>query len=228
MSFQMIHMEIAYRLLNKLPQINNSAEFILGSVAPDSVHMSPSYDVSKKVVSHMFEGCGPWSDTQDYKRWKSNIKNVFESVYIKSDIEERRDFVLGLCVHCLTDYWNDVKIWKRLQGEYLPSMEFEVFRNAYYPEAQGIDQWLYQNSKNTNIIREMLMKAKAFDVKELVAKDNIEKQRSHLLNVQYNVEMIDISSYQFLSAEDIYEFIDFVVDDIEKTIKSWLRELEDT
>lgn len=228
MSFQMIHMEIAYRLLNKLPQINNPAEFILGSVAPDSVHMSPSYDVSKKVVSHMFEGCGPWSDTQDYKRWKSNIKNVFESVYIKSDIEERRDFVLGLCVHCLTDYWNDVKIWKRLQGEYLPSMEFEVFRNAYYPEAQGIDQWLYQNSKNTNIIREMLMKAKAFDVKELVAKDNIEKQRSHLLNVQYNVEMIDISSYQFLSAEDIYEFIDFVVDDIEKTIKSWLRELEDT
>ena len=228
MSFQMIHMEIAYRLLNKLPQINNSAEFILGSVAPDSVHMSPSYDVSKKVVSHMFEGCGPWSDTQDYKRWKSNIKNVFESVYIKSDIEERRDFVLGLCVHCLTDYWNDVKIWKRLQGEYLPSMEFEVFRNAYYPEAQGIDQWLYQNSKNTNIIREMLMKAKAFDVKELVAKDNIEKQRSHLLNVQYNVEMIDISSYQFLSAEDIYEFIDFVVDDIERTIKSWLRELEDT
>lgn len=29
-----------------------------------------------------FEGCGPWSATQDYKRWKSNIKNVFEKKYI--------------------------------------------------------------------------------------------------------------------------------------------------
>lgn len=228
MSFQMIHMEIAYRLLNELPQINNPAEFILGSVAPDSVHMSPSYDVSKKVISHMFEGCGPWSDTQDYKRWKSNIKNVFESVYIKSAREEYRDFVLGLCVHCLTDYWNDIKIWKRLQGEYIPPMEFEVSKNAYYPEAQGIDKWLYQNSRNTQTVRDMLMKAKAFDVEELAVKENVEKQRSHLLNVQYNVETIDISNYQFLSTEDISEFIDFVVDDIAKTIKSWQRELENT
>ena len=175
-----------------------------------------------------FEGCGPWSATQDYKRWKSNIKNVFEKIYIKSNRAEYRDFVLGLCVHCLTDYWNDIKIWKRLQGEYIPSMEFEAFRNAYYPEVQGIDQWLYQNSKNTKTIREMLMKAKAFDVEELVAKDNIEKQRNHLLNVQYEVETIDISNYQFLSERNILEFINFVVDDIAKTIKSWYMTLEDT
>ena len=32
-----------------------------------------------------FEGCGPWSDTQDYKRWKSNIKNVFEKIYISQN-----------------------------------------------------------------------------------------------------------------------------------------------
>lgn len=49
MAFQMIHMEIAYRLLNRIPQIENPAEFILGSVAPDSVHMNPNYDVSMKV-----------------------------------------------------------------------------------------------------------------------------------------------------------------------------------
>lgn len=224
----MIHMEIAYRLLKNLPQIESPAEFILGSVAPDSVHMSPNYDVSKKVISHMFERCGSWSDTQDYVRWKTNINGVFENIYLKSESREYRDFVLGLCVHCLTDYWNDIKIWKRLQSEYVPPMEFEVFRKAYYPEAQGIDQWLYQNSKNTKTIREMLMKAKVFDVNELVVKDNIEKQRSHLLNVQYDVETMDISNYQFISAKDIAEFIDFVVDDIAKTIASWQMTSEDT
>ena len=73
MAFQMIHMEIAYRLLERIPQIPNAAEFILGSVAPDSVHMNPDYNVSMKVKSHMFEGCGKWGDTQDYQLWKRNI-----------------------------------------------------------------------------------------------------------------------------------------------------------
>ena len=53
MAFQMIHMEIAYRLLERIPQIPNAAEFILGSVAPDSVHMNPDYNVSMKVKSHI-------------------------------------------------------------------------------------------------------------------------------------------------------------------------------
>ena len=46
MVFQMIHIEVAYRLLNQIPQIKNPAEFILGSVAPDSVHMNLNYDIS--------------------------------------------------------------------------------------------------------------------------------------------------------------------------------------
>ena len=37
--------------------------------------------------------------------------------------------MLGLCVHCLTDYWNDIKIWKRLQSEHIPPMKFEEFES---------------------------------------------------------------------------------------------------
>ena len=77
MAFQMIHMEIAYRLLEQIPQIENAAEFILGSVAPDSVFMNPNYDISMKVPSHMFEGCGEWGDTQDYVRWMKKYRRWF-------------------------------------------------------------------------------------------------------------------------------------------------------
>ena len=48
MAYQMIHMEVAYRLLDRLPWIKEKADFILGSVAPDSVHMNPAYQVSMK------------------------------------------------------------------------------------------------------------------------------------------------------------------------------------
>ncbi len=74
MAFQMIHMEIAYRLLKRILPISNPAEFILGSVALDSVHMNSDYDVNMKVKSHMFEGCGRWSDTQDYQLWDCSFR----------------------------------------------------------------------------------------------------------------------------------------------------------
>ena len=220
MAYQMIHMEVAYRLLEQIPQIENAAEFVLGSVAPDSVHMNLTFDIGMKVKSHMFEGCGKWSDTQDYQRWRSNIKSVFCDVLAEKERTDYIDFGIGLCVHCLTDYWNDIKIWKRLQKENIPPMKFEEFRDAYYREARGIDSWLYQNSKNTETIREMLSKAKPFDVEGLVRKEYVEQQRDHLLNVQYDVETVDISEYCFLSADVIEEFIDFVVNDLAKTICS--------
>lgn len=221
MSFQMIHMEIAYRLLKHIPQIGNAANFILGSVAPDSVHMNPRYDVSMKVRSHMFEGCGKWSDTQDYQRWNENIKSIFCKFFIDKEQTAYRDFVLGLCTHCLTDYWNDIKIWKKLQEGYIPPMDFEEFRDAYYPEARGIDLWLYQNSRHTQTIRAMLSEATAFDIAGLVNKTDVEKQRNYLLNVQYNTDIVDIANYHFLSPDSIISFISFTVNAINETIKSW-------
>lgn len=221
MSFQMIHMEIAYRLLAYIPEIENSADFILGSVAPDSVHMDPCYHVSMKVLSHMFEGCGPWSDTQDYQQWNENIKHIFREYFIGGKTAAYRDFVLGLCIHCLTDYWNDIKIWRKLQQKYIPPMSLSEFKDAYYPEARGMDLWLYQNSKNTKAIREMLSEATAFDIPGLVHKKNAETQRSHLLNVQYSAGMIDVSNYHFLSTDTMISFISFTVNAINKTIRSW-------
>ena len=215
MAFQMIHMEIAYRLLEHLPQIKNAAEFILGSVAPDSVHMNPDYDVSMKVKSHMFEDCGPWGNTQDYQRWISNINMVLCGEYMTTTKGQAyKDFVLGLCVHCLTDYWNDLKIWRKNQKEHIPPMEFDEFKEAYYLEARGIDRWLYQNSKHTEKIRTMLADATAFDVEGLVSKADIESERNHLLNVQYDVDAVDISKYHYISESEIDAFIRFVVNDI--------------
>ena len=220
MAFQMIHMEIAYRLLKRIPQISNAAEFILGSVAPDSVHMNPNYNVNMKVKSHMFEGCGKWSDTQDYQRWKRNIHSFCETVIGKE--HAYRDFGIGICVHCLTDYWNDIKIWRNLQRKNIPPMNDNAFKKAYYPEAQGIDLWLYQNSKNTSLIRKMLSEALAMDVDGIINKEDVERQRNHLLNTQYEVAMIDISKYHYLSANAINDFIEFAVNDIAETILQWL------
>ena len=137
-----------------------------------------------------------------------------------------KDFGIGICVHCLTDYWNDIKIWRNLQRRNIPPINIDEFKKAYYPEAQGIDIWLYQNSKNTKVIRKMLSEALAMDVEGIIHKEDVERQRNHLLNIQYDVDKVDISNYQYLLANDIHEFIEFTVNDIAETILEWLEECE--
>lgn len=220
MAFQMIHMEIAYKLLKRMPQISYAAEFILGSVAPDSVHMNPNYDVTMKIKSHMFEGCGIWGDTKDYQIWEKNIYLFCENVAEKE--LAYRDYCIGICVHCLTDYWNDIKIWRKFQSKNIPPMSIDEFKKAYYPEAQGIDFWLYQNSKNTQLIRKMLSEALAMDVEGIINKEDVECLRNHLLNTQYNVDMVDLSTYHYFSANSINDFIEFTVNSIAETLLRWL------
>ena len=69
----------------------------------------------------------------------------------------------------------------------------------------------------------MLSKAKSFDVEGLVEKKYLEQQRVHLLNVQYDVPIVDISQYRFLSADFLEDFIESVVSEIAKTIVFWQR-----
>ena len=102
-------------------------------------------------------------------------------------------------------------------------MNLDEFKEAYYPEAQGIDRWLNQNSKNTKVIRKMISEALAMDVEGIINTEDVERQRNHLLNTQYDVDMIDISKYHYLSANDIGDFIEFTVNDIAETILSWLK-----
>lgn len=221
MSLQMIHMEIAYRLLEYLPQIEHPAEFILGSVAPDAVHMNPHYDVKSKVKSHLFEDCGPWGDTQDYGQWQSNIGAYFERIAAAQEEPARRDFSIGICVHCLTDRWNDIRIWRKAQSEFLPTMPFAAFKEIFYQEQRSIDNWLYQNSGNTSEIRKLLADAKSFVIEDLVDGEEIEVLRKHLLTVQYDVEKVDITNNRFFTAEKIEDFMTFTVDAIRETLAEW-------
>lgn len=224
MSFQMIHMEIAYRLLQYLPQVKHPAEFVLGSVAPDAVHMAASFDLNRKINSHLFVECGPWGDTQDSERWKRNINAFFEKAVAAEPEPARRDFALGICVHCLTDRLNDIRIWKKAQSIYLQAMAFEEFKEVYYREYRNIDWWLYQNSENAAAIRELLTDAASFAIEGLTDREELERQREHLLYEQYNVEKVDLTMNRFLTAERIEDFMTYVTDNIRETLALWRAE----
>ena len=129
MAYQMIHMEAAYRLLEKLPWISQKADFILGSVAPDSVHMDPAYQIAMKETSHLFTGSGEWGNTGDFENWDRNIRACWLTQRQKES--GGRDFAAGVCVHCWTDLIYARDIWMKLRHHYTPIMGFDTFQKAY-------------------------------------------------------------------------------------------------
>ncbi|MBQ1801677.1 MAG: zinc dependent phospholipase C family protein [Lachnobacterium sp.] len=194
MAFQMVHMEVAYRMLKYMPEMKNKADFILGSVAPDSVHMEEVYKVEDKIESHLFWGCGPWAKTTNSEKWRQNILDfwkTYKEIYVDDSSHETPtyEFILGYVVHCLTDYCNDLNVWIALKNK--SNLPEDKLKELYYPEARGIDQWLFLNSPNSEEIMALLEEGQAFSVQNKIKKDLVEKEKLHLLKTQYDTDLTE-------------------------------------
>ena len=205
MAYQMIHMEAAYRLLETLPWISQKADFILGSVAPDSVHMDPAYQIAMKETSHLFTGSGEWGNTGDFENWDRNIRACWLTQRQKES--GGRDFAAGVCVHCWTDLIYARDIWMKLRHHYTPIMGFDTFQKAYSVEARGIDLWLWQNSPNTPEIKDLLEAGIFYPMEGLQSSANMSRLKENLLHHQYEGEKVDVTNYQYVPEAVIREFI---------------------
>ena len=221
MAFQMTPMEIAYRVADMLGIKDNKEQFILASVAPDSVHFRDDFVIGHKIHSHLFEECGEWSDTQDYERWMANIGDFWDKYGAKEKDARLRTFILGICAHCVTDYYNDRLIWRTLEKEYIPPMTRDEFRSVYYPEAQTVDKWLFQNSLNAKEIVTLLRASEEVDLNDYIyAKDQV-KMKDHLINVQYNLkEPLDVSDFKYYPSDKIMWFVDTVSNKVFEYLKA--------
>ena len=221
MAGQITHMEVAHTLIDRLGIAEGKAEYILGSVAPDSVHFDEDY-LSKKIHSHLFENCGPWGDTQNYDNWIINIKAFWNKYVVKENDNIRKAFYIGIIVHCLTDYWNDILIWRALQKEMIPPMTYEEFKEAYYPESNRIDRWLYQNIDDADEIMRLLEDSKAEDFEDYVKAMCMTKMKRHLIDEQYNLpDPIDVSGHKFYKADMMRRFVSEVPNRICEQIKEF-------
>jgi hypothetical protein len=189
MAGQMTHMEVAYRVAEKIEITEGLAEFILGSVAPDAI-----------------------SDTVPF--WDK---------YGATETDEKRKMLLlGICVHCLTDHWNDLLIWRKAQKMCMPPLTRDEFKAVYYPDMNKVGLWLYQNSEHTPEIFRLLSESAEIEIGDYTHEEDLRDIKSHLINVQYNVsEPVDVSDCKYCTAEQMLEFIDIFTDRIVDRINTY-------
>lgn len=221
MAGQITHMEIAYKLIDRLGIDEGKEEFILGSVAPDSVHFDDDY-LSKKVHSHLFENCGPWGDTQNYDNWIINIKAFWNRYVVTEETPKLKAFYTGIVVHCLTDYWNDLSVWRTLQKKMMPPLNLDEFKEGYSPEYTRIDRWLYQNIDDADEIMELLGKSHETDLEDYVKATCMARMKRHLIDVQYNLpDPIDVSGHKYYTEAIVRQFVSKVPDKVYQQIKEF-------
>lgn len=205
MSYSMIHLEVAFRLLNEFEWIHNRGDFMMGAIAPDAVHFHDSYVPKLKEHSHLWN-CGPkWGITLEPDKWLDNVLKFWE----EHKADGNRDFVAGYCVHILTDWLNDLKIWTPFRNENMRGNNVEEIYHIYGQEAYGSDQWLYQRSCKGKEIMDLLQESQAYAISGCVEKEDIERQKNYIIFEQYeNGEKIDISNYRYCTECVLLSFID--------------------
>ena len=205
MAYSMIHLEVAYWLLNKWDWIKNPGDFLVGAVAPDAVHFCENYQVQMKEKSHIWD-CGPrWGITEESNKWESNVMRFWE----ENKGADNRDFIAGYCVHILTDIQNDIKIWRPFRQMNLEGTNVEEVYHIYGQEAYESDQWLYQTNPHSSHIMKLLESGRVYSIENCIGKEEIEKLIQYMLTEEYvKKETYDISGFRYCNDKVILGFIE--------------------
>ena len=212
MSYQMTHLEVAYKLLDKYQWINAQPDFLLGAIAPDAVHFHEEYTYKLKEQSHLWN-CGPrWGITLDLDQWKRNVLDFWD----KHKTDYNKDYIAGYCVHILTDWLNDIKIWSPFRNQNMKGENVDEIYSIYGQEAYRGDQWLFHHSNCSEKIMCMLTESKAYSIDGCIPQEDVERQKKHILSEQYKVkDNYDISGHRYCTEQVITSFIDECVEALE-------------
>lgn len=203
MSFAMTHLYIAYNILSNTPQIKKPYDFMIGALAPDSVHFRDNYNSEMKKKSHLCVGDEKWGRITNNQEWTENVLAFLQ----KNKHLEEVDFIYGYCCHILTDIQNNIKIWTPFLLENREALEKGI-GSIYHKESYAMDYALYLLNSQQKEIWEILEDSIGYDIPNVVAADEINKMRHSILHSQFlNREFVDVSLNKYVTFSNTREFI---------------------
>ena len=132
MPLPMVHLSVAVAL-SEIDGRFPSANFLLGSLAPDAIHMRPNSVKHDKEHVHLMDlGLSP-----------SKLLQLFRIEY-GMDNAQSSGFVGGYLAHLLTDrlWWQT--IITPFRNKFPPTFSDPDFRSLYYKDTDRIDLDLYR------------------------------------------------------------------------------------
>lgn len=182
MPFPVTHLRVAEYVTREMGLDDaQSAEVLLGAIAPDGVHyragigdMTRAAFGDMKKTSHLCPVSDEaWGYVTDNDGWLREII-AFVAAH-KGDF-----FALGYGVHVLTDLHNNRTIWANFRAAY-PEEVAKGYNSAYYAELPGLDLELYQQPEMARVLR-LLPLAEARGMAERVSADEVAAVRASIFS----------------------------------------------
>jgi hypothetical protein len=218
MPWPMVHFSIAEKLFDHDP----SPEFLLGSIAPDAIHMRANTTRQDKGRTHLCEDDGTMPNLQTF--------SDFCKRHVTQNDHDNNQLILGYVSHLYADLrwtetvWNDYveKINLVIDGHN------ESIKSRYNIEVCQIDYNLYKNEVWSHQIFETLLQARDYSIPNLLTSEEITQYRAHIMQNLENEGNEPGIVPLYITDTIVTMFINDTVDELKSLMKVWMNGYEIT
>lgn len=216
MPLPMVHLLLAEKIGEKLGGTPNAA-FLLGSIAPDAIHVRPGTNRRDKHVTHFFRG-KQWDRAEVERHWELVVQKL---ELHGGDSPEKRSFAEGYCIHTLLDMvwieqmFNVLEMTLRAGG-----IGFEDIRTKYYAETNACDAAIYQQASWANVVYQQLATAVSIGFEKLLSAEEVGLWRDNVLGKMQAYQTVIPKETFYIT----YTGITTLVDGLAESIVLFLNE----
>ena len=194
MPLPMVHLAVVVAMAERDATFP-SPELLLGSLAPDAIHMRPGTDRHDKMRVHLRE------EAEGAEPPVGRILLAHEQAP-----EPLRELAKGYALHLLTDWlWlHDVVADLRTT---LGPVSLETLRTVYYQDLDPIDVWLYQTRPWQPRVWGALAAAQPFDLPDLLTAQEIDGWRHRTLGWYDEYLGGDLPEPRYVTHEAVERFV---------------------
>ncbi len=193
MAQPMMHLLVADKIYRKFSSIHLYGDFLLGSIAPDAVHVKEDYTREIKDISH-------------YRFNSTSHISYFDTFIDEYHTSENIDFVAGYLVHLLSDmiWYHSVRV--PFKEAFLKApLQNMTMNEAYYADCEQIEQLMFWEENASHII-DAIKGGNAYTLEGLIDAGDIKAWKEKLIFDYNNKRDIKIHP-QYISEQHIREYI---------------------
>lgn len=210
MPLPMVHLAIAVRLADAV-QRPPPAAFLLGSIAPDAIHMRAGSSRDDKRRTHLLLP----PDTADHQR----IQALLAQYAAASPTEQV--FAAGYAAHLLTDRLWSATIVDPFRAQLPGDVDPAVLRELYYQETDQIDFNLYHRAPWRAEVWRQLERAPRIEFAPLLSAEEIDLWRARTLRWFSELKEEPGITPAYLSDSLVATFIDDATALVSERFATW-------
>ncbi|MHC1694900.1 MAG: hypothetical protein AB9835_06460 [Eubacteriales bacterium] len=144
MPLPMVHFQAAYKIEEQF-NVKNRAEYYLGSISPDAVHMRSDFKREIKGTSHLWDA--------DKAKHRENVRKFLH----ENSGGLNADYFKGYCVHILTDICWEGSVYALYKSRFSEDKNpLQDERWAYFNDTDQLDFLLHMEWIHTPEIWDLL------------------------------------------------------------------------